>query len=266
MSRAFFVGTGDPALFESTELTVGPWTVDAQHGGPPAALLTRAVERLPSSIDGPSQIARLTFEILGPVPVRPVRVVAEVSRPGRAVELVEASLSSDGRTAVRVRAWRMRTTELALPNGTGAAVPVPALPDGTSEIHTDVLRQGYVSSVEWRFVTGHIDRPGPAQVWSRLRVPVVAGEAPSGLQRAVAVADSGNGLSNLLDFDGWWFINTELTVHVYRQPAGEWVYLDARTALDTGGVGLAVTSLADERGPFGTGAQALLVGPREPGA
>ncbi|MEN3304092.1 MAG: hypothetical protein V7603_294 [Micromonosporaceae bacterium] len=261
MPSAFFLPDQDPTRFHATRSTEGPWTSEAQHGGPPAALLTRAVERLPSTIDGPTQIARLTFEILGPVPVGEVRVAAEVARPGRAVELVEASLTANGRPAIRLRAWRMRTADLALPDGVaGAGTPPPALPDESVDVDED--QWGYLRAVQWRFVAGHFEQVGPARVWTRLRVPVVEGEEPSGLQRAVAVADSGNGLSGLLDFTRWWFINTELTVHVYREPAGEWVYLDARSSLDSRGVGLAQTSLCDRRGPFGTGAQALLIGPR----
>jgi hypothetical protein len=261
MPAAFFVPDQDPAVFHATGSTVGPWTPRAQHGGPPAALLTRTVERLPSTIEGPSQIARLTFEILGPVPVGDVRVAAEVVRPGRTVELIESSLSADGRTAIRARVWRMRTEDLTLPaDPAGAGTPPPPLPSRPADFGDDLW--GYLHAVEWRFVAGHFEQTGPARVWTRLRVPVVDGEEPSGLQRAVAVADSGNGLSGLLDFTEWWFINTELTVHAYRQPVGEWVYLDARTSMDGGGVGLAQTRLCDERGSFGAGAQALLIGPR----
>jgi Thioesterase-like superfamily len=263
MPDAFFLPDDDPTLFHATRLTEGPWSRAAQHGGPPAALLTRTVERLPSTVGGGTQIARITFEILGPVPVGDVRVTAEVARPGRTVELVEAALSANGRPALRARAWRLRTADLALPDGVAdpGAAP-PALPDAGAADVVDPDGWGYRRAVEWRFVTGRFEEPGPARVWTRLRVPVVDGEQPSGLQRAVALADSGNGLSNVLDFGHWWFINTELTVHVYRQPAGEWVHLDARTSLSRAGLGLASTSLSDADGSFGTAAQALLVGPR----
>ncbi|HEX7746647.1 MAG TPA: hypothetical protein VF462_15470 [Micromonosporaceae bacterium] len=116
--------------------------------------------------------------------------------------------------------------------------------------------------MEWRFVEGHFERPGPATVWARQRVPLVAGEEPSALQRLLVLADSGNGLSRTLDLT-WWFINTELTVHLHRQPAGEWMCVQARTTLGDRGAGLAETVLADDQGPVGRGAQALRVGPRE---
>jgi hypothetical protein len=263
MASAFFLPGTEPDVFESTELTEGPWTAGVQHGGPPAALLTRTVEDLPSTIDGPTQIARLTVEILGPVPVAPVRVAAEVVRPGRAVELVEATLTAGDRPVVRARAWRIRTTSLPLPPAVvDPGTPLPGLPIEDSVLGQRALRRGYLGAVAWRFVDGHFDSVGPARVWTRLRVPLVDGEKPTGLQRAVAVADSGNGLSRLLEFSDWWFINTELSVHVYREPVGEWVFVEARTRLDPGGLGLADTTLGDEQGTFGAGAQALMVGQR----
>jgi acyl-CoA thioesterase len=78
----------------------------------------------------------------------------------------------------------------------------------------------------------------------------------------LAVADSGNGVSSALDFSAWAFVNTDLTVHLHRMPAGEWVCLDAATAVEPYGVGLAESRLLDRDGPLGRGAQALFVGPR----
>jgi hypothetical protein len=51
-------------------------------------------------------------------------------------------------------------------------------------------------------------------------------------------------------------------VHVYREPVGEWIALDAATAIGADGIGTAITVLHDESGPVGRGAQALLVRPQ----
>ena len=90
----------------------------------------------------------------------------------------------------------------------------------------------------------------------------MAGEEPSPLQRVLAVADSGNGVSSELDLAAWHFINPELTVHLHREAVGEWVCLDAATTISPGGAGLATSVLSDQQGPVAVGAQALLVAPR----
>jgi hypothetical protein len=99
-------------------------------------------------------------------------------------------------------------------------------------------------------------------VWARQRVPLIEGEPPSPLQRLVTLADSGNGLSRLFDWRSWLFINTELTVHLYQQPSGEWMFVSAHTMLGDDGVGLAKTEMFDRSGRIGSGAQTLLVGRR----
>ena len=104
--------------------------------------------------------------------------------------------------------------------------------------------------------------PGPATVWMRMRVPLVAGEEPSPLVRVMVAADSGNGVSAALDWREYVFINVDLTVHLHRHPAGEWVCLDALTLPEETGLGLADTLLSDGRGRIGRAAQTLLVDKR----
>ena len=122
---------------------------------------------------------------------------------------------------------------------------------------------GYLSAIEWRGVSGAFGERGPATVWARMRCPLVAGEEPSPLERVLAVADSGNGVSGELDLGRWLFINPELTVHLFREAAGEWICLDAQSNIAAGGAGLATSVLSDTDGPVGVGAQSLLIAPRE---
>jgi hypothetical protein len=183
-----------------------------------------------------------------------------MARPGRSVELVEAALSADGRDVARASAWRVRRTTSA---GIGPVVtPPPPLPEAEAEIGGGGWVDGYLSAIEWRFVRGHFAMPGPAAAWTRMRHPLVPEEEPSPLQRVLTVADSGNGISSELDLRAWHFINPELTVHLHREAVGEWVCLDASTAISPGGAGLATSVLSDADGPVGVGAQTLLVSPR----
>ena len=254
---AFFTDLGG-GVFRATAHTTGPWDPGAQHAGPPSALLARAVEQVAPRED--AMVARMTVEVLGPVPVADLEVEARLVRPGRSVELLEATLSHQGRQVARASAWRVRRTEgTSLP--TRLPVP-PPLDAATAQGDPVGWVEGYVQAMEWRWSAGSFAAPGPAAVWARMRYPLVDGEEPSPLQRVMVVADSGNGISNELDARRWWFINPELAVPLHREPVGEWVSLDATTHVSDGGVGLATSVLADEHGPIGVGAQTLLVTPR----
>ena len=157
-------------------------------------------------------------------------------------------------------AWRMRKTASA---PVASLLPAPAgLPDGPSAPPRGRWVDGYLSAIEWRGVRGSFNAPGPATYWGRMRYPLVPEEEPSPLERVLAVADSGNGASWELDIARWLFINPELTVHLHREAVGEWICLDAQTAVSTGGTGLATSVLSDLDGPLGVGAQSLLIAPR----
>jgi len=100
---------------------------------------------------------------------------------------------------------------------------------------------------------------GHAVAWIRLRGDLLPGIAPSPLARACAAADFSNGLSAILPFDEFLFVNTELTVHLHRQPQGEWIGLDAQTASGEGGIAVASGVLHDRHGPCGTCAEVLFI-------
>jgi hypothetical protein len=140
--------------------------------------------------------------------------------------------------------------------------PLPPPSDGRVMTRPEGWGAGYLDVMEWRTLKGSLGEPGPATVWARQGVPLVGTEEPTGLQRLLTVADSGNGVSNRLDPRKWLFINSELTVHVYREPVGEWIALDAATAIGPDGAGTAVSVLHDLQGAVGRGAQALLVRPQ----
>jgi len=266
-SEAFFVSLGD-GRYRATEHTEGPWDPAFQHAGPPAALLARAIER--ESPAWSATVTRMSVDILGPVPVAELTVRSRVLRPGRNVELVEAELEAGGRAAVRAQAWRIREVDLDLPplppshDGTaddGAADPVPAFPQEASALAPG-WSGGYLHAIEWRLASGTWADKGPATIWGRMRYPLLPDEEPSGLQRVMTIADSGNGVSSVLPLTGWFFINTELTVHLSAVPSGEWICLDARTRLDRRGFGLASSRLFDRERLVARGAQSLYVGPR----
>ena len=257
---AFFEPNG-PGRYTATELTRGPWDPEAQHGGPPSALLGLALERCNGrTADG--QIVRITTEILRPVPLGPMEVKAEVVRPGRNVEMLAGELRADGAAVMRATAWRMRTADVGIEINTD--IEGPPGPEGVAAVAAfpwtaDI---GYSTGMEWRFATGRFLEKGPAAVWMRMRQPLVESEEPTPLSRVLIAADSGNGVSAELSFRRYLFINTDLTVSLHRLPAGEWVCLDAVTTIQPHGIGLAETRLFDERGVIGRGVQSLYVAER----
>jgi hypothetical protein len=245
--------------FEATDFTRGPWDADSQHAGPPAALLGRAVEQRPGARED-MRVALLTFDIVRPVPVAPVTVTTKVARSGRSVEVIEAELSPDGGPAVmRLTALLIRTAEGAAPAVSDGIRP-PGPETGSAQPFFPVPnKDGYHTGMETRFTSGGFVIPGPATCWFRMRVPLVDAETPSPLTRLLIAADSGNGVSNVLDWRRHLFVNTDLSVHLFRYPAGDWVCLDARTSIDADGIGLADTALFDQNGPVGRGVQSLFV-------
>jgi acyl-Coa thioesterase superfamily protein/acyl-CoA thioesterase superfamily protein len=237
----------------------GPWDPGQLHGGAPGALLAQALDE-----DG-YLVARLTFDFLGPVPMAPLRMTTQTTRPGRNLQMAQAELSADGRTVMRAGAARLRRSHVQLPaaDDDGPAPPGPeaATPSpfpGDAE-HPEGFHR---TAMDIRFLAGTDYGVGPALVWFALTRPLIDDVPASPLARVVAAADFGNGVSRVLDFEDYLFVNTDLSVHLHREPEGEWVLLDARTHVESHGAGLARSMLRDERGPLGLAAQSLFVARR----
>jgi hypothetical protein len=256
---ALFVPDGDHVV--PTERSRGPWSPDALHGGPVAALVAGSVEAL-SGGDG-LQLVRIGLELLRPVPVAPLFVTSMVARPGRRVQLVDTVVEADGVEVAWSRALRIRAADADVREPTVPEDPAPAPPEHgvTSPTDPKAYRAFHNGGMEMRFVEGRFDALGPATAWFRLRCPVVLGTATSPWQRAAAAADFGNGVSAEIPFATSLFINPDLTVSVHRPPLGEWVCLRARTRFGTPGIGAAESELWDRHGRIGRAVQSLLVEP-----
>lgn len=256
---------GTTLTVRTTTHPIGPWDPRALHAGPPSALLHAAMRR-----HHPPEgrlTTRITFEILRPVPVGELRATTEVRRPGGKVELVHATLrSGDGKPVMTAAEWRIRSGGPDLGVGIeGAPLPGPDGIEASTSFFREVPYPGYVEAMEVRFVKGGWSPAGPAIGWMRMRPgALIAGEAPTGVDRLLVAADSGNGISaragegTALGPDGL-FINVDLTVHLVREPVGEWIGLDAHTVLTDHGIGLAHSELHDQLGPVGRASQSLLV-------
>jgi Thioesterase-like superfamily len=277
--ESIFIDGGE-GRYAPTEHARGPWDPRALHGGAPAALITAAFERIEPGAELP--IARLSFSFLRPIPMAPLQLTTRVTRAGRRVQELQADLHADDVLVCQARALRLQAApeelpELALAQVADHAPPPLAGPREGHPIRFALDGEDHKSfaatAMEMRFLSGQplagelpeVDTTtahapvGHAKVWMRLRHPLLAGEELTPLARVAGTADFGNGVSAVLPFRDYLFINADLTITLNRRPVGEWVALDARTLLHPGGIGWAESVLHDEQGALGLATQALVV-------
>jgi len=261
-ATAVFERDGD--LFVPTELARGPWDPNALHGGPSAALLAHAIESVPS--EQPVVLARLTVELVRPVPMAPLRVETRPTTTGRKVQRVEASLIAGDREVARASGVRLRELPAGVldPSVTPTAAPPPRPDPLPQPPDIEEWPTNFGRAMEWRGRPPRSGEYGAQAVWFRLTVPMVAGEATTPWMRIAGAADFGNGISTDLSWETHTFINPDLTVYVHRLPVGEWICLDARTWAQPNGVALAVSTLYDDTGLIGQASQSVLLEPRPP--
>jgi acyl-CoA thioesterase superfamily protein/acyl-Coa thioesterase superfamily protein len=243
--------------------TRSPWSAESLHGGAPAALMVGAIEAHEPP-ETPMSVVRVTADLVRPVPVRPLVVTTETIRPGRRVSVIAATLRADGEVCLRMTALRLRDADIAPPPDTPQPDDrPPVMPDDALPYEVPWPFDAFhTHGCEVRGAGGSWLELGAAFVWIRLRYPVTAGAEPSPMQRVVAASDFANGVSCVLPFTDWLFVNPDLTVHVTRPAYGEWIALDAVTLLGDRGSGMSTTALYDVRGRLGSTAQSLLVEPR----
>jgi acyl-coenzyme A thioesterase PaaI-like protein len=261
MGLAYFdavTETPTRSRYQALPATGGPWDPGLQHGGPPNALLIDAAERLAASETGRSDLVavRTAAEFLRAVPVSAVEVEARVVRSARSAALVEAALSAAGERCLLARVWFVAPRDTRELVAAASTIDLPAVAPSLNATFP------YAASIEWRVLAGDIDQPGPGTVWARPHLSIVDGRELSGLQRAALIGDSASGVSSVLDWTQWSFLNIDLDVHLARPVRGEWLLMEAMTQLGTHGSALARSTLSDLAGPVGGTAQTLVVAPR----
>lgn len=246
----------DESTFDPTLHVQGAWLPHEQHMAPVAGLITHCLQTHNPRDD--LQIARLTFEILGVMPAARTTVECSTIRTGRTIELDEATLSIEGKVAVRARAWRLARVDTEAV----ASDPTPPMP-GPHELPAADLGStwggGFISSLEFRAQAER--EPGRGQAWIRPTRRLVDGVEVDPVAAYVGVVDTANGVAVRLDPRRWMFPNTDLSIHLYRAPGAGWVGLDTSVAIGPTGVGLTTSNLHDESGPVGRCEQILTVRP-----
>ncbi len=237
--------------------TAGPWNAGFQHGGPPSALLVRCAQRAVPARDTAFVAVRVAAEFVGPVPVGEVEVRASVERSARSAVLVAVTLSAHSRVCLQGRVWLVAerdTNSVTVPLADAVTVPT-GLPDLGGDFP-------YHDTIDWQAIRGSMRTAGPGLVWARPRLPLVGGESMRGLERVALIGDSASGISAVLDWDEWSFLNIDLDVHLSRPVEGDWILIDAVTDLGAAGSALARSTVSDVHGPVGVTAQTLVIAPR----
>lgn len=242
--------------FESTIHAQGAWNPHEQHMAPVSGLLAGELERHQPRPD--LRMARINYDILGLIPAGPFSVETRVLRPGKTIELLQSELTAQGRVAVRATAWRLQRGNTA----SVAAVeeqPMPALAEAAPTKSMTAWPGAFIESVEFRAIPGL--RPGRGQVWVHSPYGTLDGEPTSDLVRLIGLVDTANGVATRVPPGpgSWMFPNVDLSIHLHRDPVGEWLGLDTTVTFGVDGIGMTSAVLNDEKGPFGRSAQILTV-------
>lgn len=253
--------------FRATDLARGTWSAAIQHGGPVSALLVRALERCAQRDD--TRLSRVVIDLLGPVPAEgDLWVRPQLDRGGKQIELVTAemlALGPDGepRPVARASGWRLQQLDTQAIANAATEPPRPLAEARDRNLTALKWDRNYVHSLEWLWLTEPLT-PGPGESWIKPTVDLVSGETMTQLERLFAVADCANGIGSKLDITKWTFLNTDIAVHVFRIPEGDWIGIRAETNYGPDGIGTTVGTLFDEQSAIGAIQQSVLVR-RRPG-
>ena len=252
--------------FRATDLVRSTWTAAIQHAAPVSALLVRALERCEQRDD--TRLSRVVIDLLGPVPADgDLWVCPQLQRGGKQIELVSAEMLATGpdgrpRPVARASGWRLQQLDTQALAHAAAPLPRPLREARSRDLAKDWDRN-YVHSLDWRWLTEPLNK-GPGESWIKPTVDLVNGETMTQLERLFAVADCANGIGSKIDITKWTFLNTDLAVHVWRVPDGDWIGFRAETNYGPDGIGTTIGTLFDEQGAIGAIQQSVLVR-RRPG-
>lgn len=269
MTRHLYEPLGE-GRYLPTGLTRTGWNDTDQHGGPPSALMARALEHL--DLPAPMRPARISVHLLRGVPLAPLTVTTGVVRAGKRVAVADASLTTDdGAVVATARAQLIRVEPVAIPLNlswpdqelswppTAHPVPPPIGDPAADGWGDTTIERFHLHAVTIRSIDAGWETPGPGAAWIHLDADLVAGETTSQLCRFVTVADMANGVASTLPYGDFQWINPDLTVALHRVPDGPWIGLEGHSLVGGDGIGVAHATAFDAHGAFGHVLQTQLV-------
>lgn len=240
------------AHYQSTIHAQGAWNAHEQHMAPATGIICAELDHFSPRSD--VRIGRISLDILGLIPAGEFQIVTRVIRPGKTIELIESTMSSQGKNCIQARIWRMviSNTEVVA----GLEDEIIAKPE-TGVVWDEIKNWpgGYIQSLEARRLER---RAGKGMVWLSNSYSMVEGQQHSDFVKLMGMVDTANGI---VTRQGWpfnyAFPNLDLQIHLYRMPQGQWLGLETVQQFGDDGIGLTSSVLHDIHGPFGRSEQIL---------
>src|SRR5258705_488645 len=169
------------------------------------------------------RVARVTVDLMRPVPVAPLTIESEVLREGRKIQLCAIRLLAGGVVVVGATVLKIKVQANELPPEAAIdPVELPG-PDQSRIERVDFSSSPFVTGMSLRAARGHFGVPGPGAIWYRVDRPTVEGSPVSQAMRAMAAADFCNGTSAVLDFRPLTLLKPDLTLNFLRHPVDDWL-------------------------------------------
>ena len=234
----------------------GAWNAHEQHMAPATGVMCAELEAFMPRED--LRIGRVGLDILGLIPLQPFSISTKVLRPGKTIELIEATMVANGRACIVARAWRMQINDTRVIAGTeDRDIKRPeALADWTG------MKQwagGFIESMQFKADAER--RAGKGGVWMNNDLEMVEGQATSSFVHLLGMVDTANGIVPRAKPGEWAFPNLDLHIDLLRLPQGKWLGLDTCQQYGSDGIGLTSSVLHDELGVFGRSEQILTLRP-----
>ena len=249
------------AYYQPTKHAQGAWNDHEQHMAPATGLLTAELKGYMSQ--GNMRLARISLDILGLIPLDDFTITTRCIRPGKTIELIEAIMSSRGRDAIIARAWRLMTQDTSEIAGLEDQKSIHKPEELPAWNEMSGWPGGFIESV--RLVSEPGRRPGKGMVWMTNDIDMVAGETTDDMVHLLGMADTANGVVPRLGLGlsklEWMFPNTDLQIHMHREPQGRWLGIEAVQQYGADGIGVTSAVLHDVHGPFGRSEQILTIRP-----
>lgn len=252
---SYYLPLGD-GRYQPSRNVQGAWRAEEQHMAPVSGLIAHELTMHEPRPD--MQIGRISYEILGMIPAQETHIEVRTIRPGRTIELLEATMTVAGRVIIRARAWRLFVHDTSEVSG----LELPAMPPPEEcEAYDTTIEWpgGFLTTVPMRVAPG--GRSGRRAMWLQPPMPLVEDTKVQPVATFCSMIDAANGVATRVRPNELMFPNVELSIHLLREPDPGWVGLDTSVNFGADGLGLTSTVLNDVHGPVGRAEQCLTLRP-----